>query len=121
MAKNNSYNTRKLKIIECLVQYLTMLDLMGNDEKDVFVSVVYKFWEDMISDIVGNVDHSMLERIFYIRHRYINKRTGAVYRTPRDLNPLMPDAVYMDNGNIIILDAKYYDKASLFTNDDITK
>ena len=121
MAKNNSYNTRKLKLIDCLVQYLTMLDLIKNDDNDLFVSVVYKFWEDMISDIIGNVDHSTLERIFYIRHRYINKRTGAVYRMPRDLNPLMPDAVYMDNDKIIILDAKYYDKNSLPTNDDITK
>lgn len=121
MAKNNSYNTRKLKLIDYLVQYLTMLDLIKNDDNDLFVSAVYKFWEDMISDIVGNVDHSTLERIFYIRHRYINKRTGAVYRMPRDLNPLMPDAVYMDNENIIILDAKYYDKTSLPTNDDITK
>ena len=40
---------------------------------------------------------------------------------PRELNPLMPDAVYMDDDNIIILDAKYYDKVSLPTNDDITK
>lgn len=121
MAKNSSYNTRKLKLIDYLVQYLTMLDLLGNDDKDLFVSAVYKFWEDMIADIVGNVDHSTLERIFYIRHRYINKKTGAVYKMPRELNPLMPDAVYMDDDNIIILDAKYYDKVSLPTNDDITK
>lgn len=121
MAKNNSYNTRKLKLIDYLVQYLTMLDLLGNDGKEIFVSVVYKFWEDMIADVVGNVDHVTLERIFYIRHRYINKRTGAVYRMPRDLNPLMPDSVYMDDEKIVILDAKYYDKYSFPTNDDITK
>ena len=121
MSKNNSYNTRKLKLIDFLVQYLTMLDLIGNDDKNLFVSVVYKFWEDMIADIVGNVAHSNLEKIFYIRHRYIDKRTGAAFKMPRDLNPLMPDAVFIDDDNIIILDAKYYDKVNLPTNDDITK
>jgi len=121
VAKNNSYNTRKLKLIDYLVQYIAMLDLLGNDDRNFFVSAVYKFWEDMIADIVGNVDHATLEKIFYIRHRYINKRTGAICKTPRDLNPLMPDAVFMKATNIIILDAKYYNKDSLPTNDDITK
>lgn len=121
MAKNNSYNTRKLKLIDSLVQYLTMLDLVGNDENELFVSIVYKFWEDMIADTIGNVDHSTLDSIFYIRHRYVDRRTGAVYRMPRDLNPLMPDAVYMENNDIILLDAKYYDKMSFPTNEDITK
>ena len=121
MAKNNSYNTRKIKLIDYLIQYLTMLDLVGNDDKKLFVSVVYKFWEDMIADIVGNVDRSTLQNIFYIRHRYINKRTGAIYKMTRDINPLMPDSVYMEGNDITILDAKYYDKYSLPSNDDITK
>lgn len=121
MAKNNSYHTRKLKLIDNLIQYLTMLNLVGNEENNLFVSNVYKFWEDMIADVIGNVDHATLDRIFYIRHRYVDRRTGAVYKMPRDFSPLMPDAVFMKDRDIVILDAKYYDKISLPTNDDITK
>ena len=121
MVKNNSYNTRKITLINYLVQYLSMQNLVGTDDKIIFVSIVHKFWETMIADVVGNVERNMLDKIFYVRHRYINKRTGAVYKEARELNPLIPDSVYMTGTDITILDAKYYDKYSLPNNHDITK
>lgn len=122
MAKNNSYNTRKISLINYLIEYISMDSVVGTDDnRNLFVSVVHKFWEDVISEILGNVDHSTLDKIFYIRHRYINKKTGTVYKLARELNPLMPDAVLDENGEIVIIDAKYYDKRYLPENDDITK
>lgn len=121
MAKNTSYNTRKINLIDYLIRYLTMLNVAGNNNRELFVSVVYKFWEDMISETIGNVDKGTLDRIFYIRHRYRNKKTGVVSRMPRELNPLQPDSVFMEGNDIIIIDAKYYDENNTPQNDDITK
>lgn len=121
MIKNGSYNTRKIKLIDDLIKYISIFETLGSDGDELFVSVVYKFWEDMISQVIGNVDKSTLEKTFYIRHRYKHKTTGTLYKMPRELNPLMPDSVYVDNKHITILDAKYYDKRYLPENDDITK
>ena len=122
MAKNNSFNSRKVNLINSIISYISMDEVtLANDKDNLFVSVVYKFWEDIVSEILGNVDRNTLDRIFYIRHRYINKSTGAVYKMKRDLNPLIPDSVYIDGQEIDILDAKYYDKRFLPDNDDITK
>lgn len=122
MAKSNSFNTRKIRLIDLLIQYLTMPSIKGVEGENLFVSVVYKFWEDMISDVLGNVKKNELERIFYIRHRYINKRTGFVSKS-HIMKPLMPDSVYIDltTDSIDILDSKYYKKGFLPENEDITK
>lgn len=122
MAKSSSYNTRKLKLIDSLIGYISMASIEGKEANELFVSVVYKFWEDMISDVLGNVPRVDLDKIFYIRHRYLNKKTGKIYKN-HSMNPLIPDSVYKDDSTnkIIILDSKYYVKGNLPENDDITK
>lgn len=118
IAKRNSFNSRKIKLIEYLIKYITMVagdQPLGNE---YFVSVAYKFWEDMITVTMGNVGNKELNRIFYIRHCYFNKKTGKVVNV---MDPLMPDAVYRNNQNLVILDAKYYNEGFLPQNNDITK
>ena len=123
MIKGGSYNSRKLLLIDNLIQYLSAEMSSSKDNNDLFVSVVYEFWEDIVSVILGNVDKSELDKYFYIRHRYSDKKTGAFYKIKRELNPLKPDAVYKDDikKHLIIFDAKYYDKKVLPNNYDITK
>lgn len=122
MAKSGSYNTRKLKLIDSLIGYISMASMKGVAADKLFVSVVYKFWEDMISDVLGNVSRADLDRMFYVRHRYLDQKTGKISPNHK-MSPLMPDSVYKDESvkNIIILDAKYYRKGFLPQNDDITK
>lgn len=122
MAKSNSYNTRKLKLIDSLIGYLSMPSMEGIEANELFVSVVYKFWEDMISDVLGNVSRADLDKMFYVRHRYLNKKTGKISQK-HIMKPLMPDSVHKDDSinNITILDSKYYQKGLLPENDDITK
>ena len=78
LIRNNSFNTRKLRLIDLVIQYITMLGLSSDENNKLFVSTVYSFWEEMISDIIGNVSDSNLRRVFYIRHRYINKKDGRI-------------------------------------------
>ena len=117
--KNESFNSRKLYLIQLLISYIES-NINNENHKDgkVFIGMANLFWQDMINDVVGNVSKKDLEKYFYVRHAYTfenNKENAHI------LAALMPDSVYKDDKNIIIIDSKYYINNSLPDNSDINK
>lgn len=115
--RNNSFNSRKLKLIELFISYIKMTGGKRND-LELPICTAYDFWEDIVFDTMSNTTKKELSKNFYIHHEYVKKNNKSLIRS---LDALIPDAVYKDNYSIIILDAKYYSQGRKPNNDDITK
>ena len=112
---DKSYNTRKIHLLKLLIRYINnkSKDLMTG--KKLFIGIANHFWEDMINNVVGNVSKVDLKKFFYVKHYYIENNSIQT------LPSLMPDSIYKDNTNIVVIDSKYYVNNSLPDNDDINK
>jgi len=111
---DKAYNTRKIHLLKLLIKYITnkSKDLMQGDK--LFIGMANHFWEDMINYVVGNVSKLDLKN-FYVKHYYIENNSI------QPLSSLMPDSIYKDKTNIIVIDSKYYVNNFLPDNDDINK
>lgn len=117
--RDESFNSRKLYLIQLLIDYIeSNINAKDNEKGNVFVGMANLFWEDMINEVVGNVSKVDLEKYFYVRHAYTFENNN---NNPLVLSSLMPDSVYKDEKNIIIIDSKYYINNSLPDNNDINK
>lgn len=117
--RDESFNSRKLYLIQLLIDYIESNTSAKDSEKgNVFIGMANLFWEDMINEVVGNVSKVDLEKYFYVRHAYTFENNS---NNPVVLSSLMPDSVYKDEKNIIIIDSKYYINNSLPDNNDINK
>ncbi len=118
-ARNSSFNSRKLKLIELLLKYIKST---GKENKaissNLFVATAHHFWEAMVFKVFGNIHKTDINKIFYIRHTYKNINTNKNIKV---LDPLKPDAIFMNSSNINVIDAKYYSRNNLPTNEDISK
>ena len=115
--KNQTFNTRKLNLINLLINYIRMTN--GKENSNYLpVCTAYNFWENILFDALGNMSKDELNKHFYVRHGYRDKQTNKII-VP--MKPLMPDIAYKDDYSVIILDAKYYQKGFMPTNEDITK
>lgn len=117
--RDESFNSRKLYLIELLIKYIESNIATKDEEKGkIFIGMANLFWEDMINEVIGNVSKVDLEKYFYVRHAYTFENDN---NNPLVLSSLMPDSVYKDEKNIIIIDSKYYINNSLPDNNDINK
>lgn len=115
--KNQTFNTRKLNLINLLINYIRMTN--GKDNSNYLpVCTAYNFWESILFNALGNMSKEDLNKHFYVRHGYRNIQTNKIVIP---MKPLMPDIAYKDDYSVIILDAKYYQKGFFPTNEDITK
>lgn len=112
---DKAYNTRKIHLLKLLIKYIDNKSkgLMSGDK--LFIGMANHFWEDMINYVVGNVSKADLKKFFYVKHYYIENNTIQT------LPSLMPDSIYKDNDNIVVIDSKYYVNNFLPDNDDINK
>lgn len=112
---DKAYNTRKIHLLKLLIKYIDnkSKDLMTGNK--LFIGAANHFWEDMINYVVGNVSKADLKKFFYVKHYYIENNSVQT------LPSLMPDSIYKDNNNIIVIDSKYYVNNVLPDNDDINK
>ncbi len=115
--KNQTFNSRKINLINLLIKYIQMTN-GSESENSLPVCTAYNFWENILFETLGNVSKKQLDKHFYVRHAYKDINTNKIVST---LKALMPDIVYKDTYSIVIMDAKYYPKGSLPTNEDITK
>ena len=111
-----SFNSRKINLIKLLIKYIDMNSKGIKEGKKLFIGIANLFWEDMIDFVIGNVTKEELKKYFYIRHAYVEGTT-----TIQRLSALMPDSIYKDDLNIIVIDSKYYVNDGLPDNDDINK
>lgn len=118
MIRDSSYNSRKIRLLNNLILYISSTEKEDEDGKGLFVATGYHFWESMVSSVLGNVNHSMLKKDFFVKHTYVSRVDRS---SMKKMNPLEPDAVYLSDEALVILDAKYYSYGKLPTNDDITK
>lgn len=112
---NQSFNSRKINLIKLLIKYININSKGLIEGKELFIGVAYKFWEDMVDYVVGNVSKSELKKYFYVKHAYVSDNNIQA------LPELRPDSIYKDENNIVIIDSKYYINNSLPDNDDINK
>lgn len=118
-AKQTSFNTRKLVLIDLLLKYIKNTNKENSTlASNIFVGTAYSFWEEMVSKVFGNLSKREVNKLFYVRHAYKLKSTDKVTRV---MDPLMPDAIFMNADNICVVDAKYYSQNNLPSNEDITK
>lgn len=112
---DKAYNTRKIHLLNLLIKYINNKsnDLMIG--KKLFVGMANHFWEDMINYVIGNVSKADLKKFFYVKHYYVEN--DSIHALP----PLMPDSIYKDPANIVVIDSKYYVNNYLPDNDDINK
>lgn len=116
--RNNSFNTRKIHLINLIARYIEMKANLDKNSDDYMIATAYRFWEAIVANVVGNVGKRKLNKIFFTRHEYIRKSDNTIAVKNK---PLMPDAAYADDANIVVLDAKYYMNGMLPMNYDITK
>lgn len=112
---NQSFNTRKINLIKLLIKYINNKSKGIKEGKKLFVGMANLFWEDLIDYVVGNTSKKDLKKYFYVNHAYVNGGKTNI------LHPLMPDSVYKDDKNIIIIDSKYYINNNLPDNNDLNK
>lgn len=118
-ARNTSFNTRKLMLIDLLMRYIKNTDKENSSlSTNIFAGTAHSFWEEMIIKVFGNLTKKEINKNFYVRHSY---RVCSSKRVTRVMDPLMPDAIYKDDVNISVIDAKYYSEYNLPSNDDISK
>lgn len=118
LIRDSSYNSRKVRLLNNLINYIMTSGKEAKDGRELFVGMAYHFWEEMVSDVFGNVKHYQLKKDFYVRHKYIS---NLDIKTIVSMDPLQPDAAFLSNEALIIIDAKYYSLGNLPTNNDITK
>lgn len=112
---DKSYNTRKIHLLKLLIKYIDNKSKGLMSGNKLFIGMANHFWEDMINYVVGNVSKADLKKFFYVRHYYIENNSI------QPLPALMPDSIYKDNDNIVVIDSKYYVNNFLPDNDDINK
>jgi len=118
-SRNNSFNTRKLKLTDLLIEYIKCTKKENTAVcSNMFVATAYRFWEEIIFNVFGNLTNKEISEQFYVRHAYQNSKDKKKIRV---MDPLMPDAIYKDDRMICIIDAKYYSPNNYPTNDDISK
>ncbi|MBE6066041.1 LlaJI family restriction endonuclease [Clostridium cochlearium] len=118
MIRDTSYNSRKIRLLNNLISYIVSSENEDEKGRGLFVGTGYHFWESMISSVLGNVKRSTIKKDFFVRHSYVSRFKE---RNIKKMDPLEPDAVYLSDEALIILDAKYYSYGKLPINDDITK
>jgi hypothetical protein len=118
-AKGTSFNTRKLMLIDLLIKYIRNTNKENSSiATNIFAGTAHTFWESMVFKVFGNITKKEINKKFYVRHAYRSKSSKKIVRV---MDPLMPDAIYKDNSNISVIDAKYYSNNNLPSNDDISK
>ena len=111
-----TFNSRKLNLVDMFLKYINNIGNSIKEGKEVFVGVANLFWQDVINEVLGNVNKKELSKYFYVRHVFVSEKN-----IDNVMAPLMPDTVFKDNKNLIVIDSKYYLNGNLPTNDDINK
>ena len=111
-----TFNSRKLNLINMFLKYINNIGNNLTKGKEVFIGLANLFWQDIINEVLGNISKKELNKYFYIRHVLISTNNSS-----HIMSPLMPDTIYQDNKNLIIIDSKYYIKGTLPNNEDINK
>jgi hypothetical protein len=116
--KFTTYNSRKLFLIESLSSYLKSRKSETHFRDGFFISKAWLFWEIMVKDVFGNVTDSEIQRSYNVKHAYKEILSNKI---THHLVPLRPDAVFISETKIRIIDAKYYLGESLPDNSSISK
>ena len=101
--RDRRYDDRGLRLIELLIRYFQASQLEEGADK-IFGSASFEHvWEEMLKRILGVVESPWMGRTPKIAYRYKDEHSASVLGFRLD-----PDFVIEADGEVLLLDAKYY-------------
>ena len=113
-----SFNTRRQRVIRWAIEYIRGLRFLNTSDKNgkwYYSIIASTLWEKMVQDVYGNqypVDKTKYGKKYY--YQIIN--SGNIVESKHATEH---DAIYEDDDQIFIIDAKMYGKYSNLLTEDV--